>query len=90
MRYSFKTIFAFAVLAGICGLLFLGIGVVMYGRTGGKELAERLGVPRPAIIAHRGASYLAPEETGPAFLLDGSLSRSAVNHTFLSLYRRDK
>lgn len=61
--------FASAVLAGIVGLLFFGIGVVIYGRTGGKELAERLGVPRPAIIAHRGASYLAPEETAPAYLL---------------------
>jgi glycerophosphoryl diester phosphodiesterase len=69
MRYPFKTILASAVLAGILGLLFLGVGVVVYGRTGGKELAERLGVPRPAIIAHRGASYLAPEETGPAYLL---------------------
>ncbi|HXV81456.1 MAG TPA: glycerophosphodiester phosphodiesterase family protein [Candidatus Binatia bacterium] len=68
-RYSFKTILAFAVLAGILGLLFLGIGVVMYGRTGGKELAESLGVPRPAIVAHRGASYFAPEETAPAYLL---------------------
>ena len=69
MRYSFKTILASAVLAGILGLLFLGIGVVIYDRAGGKELAERLGVPRPAIIAHRGASYLAPEETRPAYLL---------------------
>jgi glycerophosphoryl diester phosphodiesterase len=69
MRYPFKTILASAVLAGILGSLFLGIGVVMYGRTGGKELAERLGVPRPAIIAHRGASYFAPEETAPAYLL---------------------
>jgi glycerophosphoryl diester phosphodiesterase len=69
MRYPFKSILASAVLAGILGLLFLGVGVVMYGRTGGKELAERLGVPRPAIIAHRGASYFAPEETAPAYLL---------------------
>jgi glycerophosphoryl diester phosphodiesterase len=68
-RYPFKTILAYAVLAGILGLLILGIGVVLYGRTGGKELAERLGVPRPAIIAHRGASYFAPEETAPAYLL---------------------
>ena len=65
----FKTTLASAVLAGVLGLLFLGIGVVIYGRTGGKELAEKLGVPRPAIIAHRGASYFAPEETDPAFLL---------------------
>ena len=69
MRYPFKTILAYAVLAGMLGSLFLGIGVVMYGRTGGKELAGRLGVPRPAIIAHRGASYFAPEETAPAYLL---------------------
>src|SRR5574342_777111 len=69
MRQPFKSILASAVLAGILGLLCLGIGVVMYGRTGGKELAEKLGVPRPAIIAHRGASYLAPEETGAAYLL---------------------
>ena len=70
MRYPFKTIIiASAVWLGILGLLFFGVGVVIYGRTGAKELAERLGVPRPAIIAHRGASYFAPEETAPAYLL---------------------
>jgi glycerophosphoryl diester phosphodiesterase len=69
MRYPFKTIIASAVWVGILGLLFLGIGVVLYGRSGAKELAERLGVPRPAIIAHRGASYFAPEESAPAYLL---------------------
>jgi glycerophosphoryl diester phosphodiesterase len=68
MRHPFKTL-ACAVLVGIFVSLFLGIGVVMYGRTGGKELAEKLGVPRPAIIAHRGASYHAPEETAPAYLI---------------------
>ena len=26
-------------------------------------------MPRPAVIAHRGASYLAPEETEPAYVL---------------------
>jgi glycerophosphoryl diester phosphodiesterase len=66
---SYRNILAGTVLTGILGLLFLGIGIVIYGRTAGKELAERLGVPRPAIIAHRGASYLAPEETAPAYLL---------------------
>ena len=69
MRYPFKAILTSAVLAGILGSLFLEIGAVMYGRTGGNDLAERLGVPRPAIIAHRGASYFAPEETGAAYLL---------------------
>lgn len=70
LRYRMtKNTLTSAVVAGIVGLLFLGIGIVIYGRTGGTELAERLGVPRPAIIAHRGASYFAPEETGPAYLL---------------------
>ncbi len=32
-------------------------------------IAQRLGVPYPAVVAHRGASYYAPEETEPAFLL---------------------
>jgi glycerophosphoryl diester phosphodiesterase len=66
------------------GLLLLGIGVVMYGRTGGTELAARLGVPRPAIIAHRGASYLAPEETAPAYLLARELG---VDYLELDLQR---
>jgi glycerophosphoryl diester phosphodiesterase len=69
MLYPFKTLLALAVLAGILVLLVLGIGVLMYGRSGGKELAETQGVPRPTIIAHRGASYHAPEETAPAYLL---------------------
>jgi glycerophosphoryl diester phosphodiesterase len=66
---ALKTILRSAVLAIILTLLFLGIGVVIYGRTGGKELAAKVGVPRPAIIAHRGTSYFAPEETSPAYLL---------------------
>lgn len=35
----------------------------------GKKLVRALGMTRPAVIAHRGASYLAPEETRPAYLL---------------------
>ena len=35
----------------------------------GEALVQALGIPRPAVIAHRGASYLAPEETRPAFLM---------------------
>ena len=35
----------------------------------GPELAEELGVPHPAVIAHRGASWDAPESTRPAFEL---------------------
>lgn len=34
-----------------------------------KELAEKYQIPYPAIMAHRGLSYYAPEETLPAYLL---------------------
>lgn len=34
-----------------------------------KELADKYQIPYPAIIAHRGISYYAPEETLPAYLL---------------------
>jgi glycerophosphoryl diester phosphodiesterase len=35
----------------------------------GKQLVGTLGIPHHAVVAHRGASYLAPEGTLPAFLL---------------------
>ncbi|WP_371919613.1 glycerophosphodiester phosphodiesterase [Pseudomonas sp. BBP2017] len=35
----------------------------------GLELAARQGIPYPAVIAHRGASFDAPESTAPAYLL---------------------
>ncbi|MBK4993334.1 glycerophosphodiester phosphodiesterase [Pseudomonas sp. S37] len=35
----------------------------------GQALATAHGIPHPAVIAHRGASYDAPESTTPAYLL---------------------
>lgn len=35
----------------------------------GQRISEAAGVPYPAVIAHRGASYDAPEATMPAYLL---------------------
>ena len=35
----------------------------------GRRIAASKGIPYPALIAHRGASYLAPEETRAAYLL---------------------
>lgn len=35
----------------------------------GKTLAAKAGVPWPAVIAHRGASFNAPEETVPSYTL---------------------
>ncbi|MFJ4155937.1 glycerophosphodiester phosphodiesterase [Pseudomonas sp. NPDC089752] len=37
--------------------------------TEGKSIAAAQSIPYPAVIAHRGASYDAPESTAPAYLL---------------------
>lgn len=58
--------------AGIVVLLGVGLLIVsglLSEPSRGKQLVQALALPRPAIIAHRGASYLAPEETRPAFLM---------------------
>jgi glycerophosphoryl diester phosphodiesterase len=69
MRYAFKTILATVVLTGVLASLILGTVVFLSAPSRGRHLAESLGIPHPAIIAHRGASYLAPEGTRPAYLL---------------------
>ena len=35
----------------------------------GQTLARQAGIPWPAVIAHRGASFDAPESTAPAYLV---------------------
>jgi glycerophosphoryl diester phosphodiesterase len=55
------------IAVAIFGLVVLTVLVGASAR--GKSITGSLGIPRPAVIAHRGASYLAPEETRPAFLL---------------------
>lgn len=52
-------------LAGLLPLLLAGL--VEAGQ--GRELAAAQGIPYPAVIAHRGASFDAPESTAPAYLL---------------------
>lgn len=44
-------------------------GTAVADEAPGKALSEKAGVPWPAVIAHRGASFDAPEETLPAFVL---------------------
>lgn len=44
-------------------------GLAMAADQPGKALAAKIGVPWPAVIAHRGASFNAPEETIPAYTL---------------------
>jgi len=59
------------VVAG--GIMLFGGGVVtlwfLAMPSNGQALAETAGIPRPAVIAHRGASYLAPEATHAAYLM---------------------
>jgi len=64
-----KIVVIAAAVAVILSLVTLGLGVFVGKPRLGRELAESLGVPHPAVIAHRGAAYDAPEETRPAFLL---------------------
>lgn len=47
----------------------LALGAALSAPSRGKRLAQALGIPRPAVIAHRGASFYAPESTRPAYLL---------------------
>lgn len=49
--------------------LVLSTGTALASEPAGKALSEKAGIPWPAVIAHRGASYDAPEETVPAYVL---------------------
>ncbi|MGH7165726.1 MAG: glycerophosphodiester phosphodiesterase family protein [Nitrospiraceae bacterium] len=69
MKTALHAIMVIAVSAGVLALLILGLAMVLSVPSQGKRLAQSLGVPHPVVFAHRGASYLAPEETRPAFLL---------------------
>jgi glycerophosphoryl diester phosphodiesterase len=56
-----------------CIILVPGVVVVgasvLGGKMKGREICLKKGIPYHAVIAHRGASYFAPEETAPAYLL---------------------
>jgi len=62
------------VVSALCILVFIGaaIGHVYFRqiRWPARHMeAASKAIPRPAVIAHRGASWYAPEETEPAYLL---------------------
>ncbi|MFJ3470044.1 glycerophosphodiester phosphodiesterase [Pseudomonas sp. NPDC090201] len=54
--------------AALAGAL-LSSGLAGAADAPGKALAAKIGVPWPAVIAHRGASFDAPEETVPSYTL---------------------
>jgi glycerophosphoryl diester phosphodiesterase len=59
-----KTVLATALTA-VMGMS----GSAMAANEPGKALAAKAGIPWPAVIAHRGASFNAPEETVPSYTL---------------------
>ncbi|RMN94095.1 Glycerophosphoryl diester phosphodiesterase [Pseudomonas cannabina] len=60
-----RTLLAAAVMSS----LMLSSGLASAAESPGKLLSEKYGLPWPAAIAHRGASFDAPEETIPAYTL---------------------
>lgn len=56
------------IFVGVLGALAV-LAQLVSPRSLGQPIAERLHVPYPAVIAHRGLSYWAPEETRAAYLL---------------------
>jgi len=57
-----------SVLAGsVLSTMLLASGSVLAAEAPGKALSAQIGLPWPAVIAHRGASFDAPEETIPAY-----------------------
>lgn len=63
----FVSVVSFWVLGALA--LIITIARFMSLRSAGEPIAERLHVRHPAVIAHRGLSYWAPEETRAAYLL---------------------
>lgn len=51
------------------GALLAAIAVITHRAGEGRSLAQRAGLPYIAVMAHRGLSELAPEETDPAYRL---------------------
>ncbi len=60
--YKVLIIIIFIVIGGILNMLYFLNKQI-------RHLSETNQIPYPAIMAHRGASYYAPEETLPAYLL---------------------
>ena len=64
-RWKLILVVAAILIAGVSCCVYVWDILLPY--RGMKNAARTM--PRPAVIAHRGASYLAPEETAPAYLL---------------------
>jgi len=69
----FKWIFVSLIILIVLSLLILGVPDM-----NGKKIAAQHGIIHPATVAHRGASYWAPETTRPAYLLAMAMSPDYV------------
>lgn len=65
-----KRVFA-AVIISIAAAVFIIVSVlwILNPESKREEICRKNGIPYRAVIAHRGASFNAPEETEPAYLL---------------------
>ncbi|RAU47334.1 MULTISPECIES: glycerophosphodiester phosphodiesterase [unclassified Pseudomonas] len=64
-----RSLLSSTALATTMAAVLLTSGAASAASDPGKALAAKAGIPWPAVIAHRGASFNAPEETLPAYTL---------------------
>ena len=69
MNWTAKILLTVLAGAVIVSAVLVIISWLLGSPSKGKALAQAAGLPHPVIIAHRGASYLAPEGTRPAYLM---------------------
>ena len=59
------------IFCSLAGLILVAVlsAYIMSPSSAGKEIAAKKGLPYHAVVAHRGASYYAPENTLPSFII---------------------
>ncbi len=65
----FKVIVVVCIVLIALLVLLIAVFRLMSSPGRGEEACREAGIPYPTVVAHRGASYMAPEETAPAFIL---------------------
>ena len=68
LTYTRRLVGGLALLALAAAVTFMVLGA-WSPRAAGRPIAARLHIPHPAVIAHRGLSFWAPEETRAAYVL---------------------
>jgi glycerophosphoryl diester phosphodiesterase len=68
-KFMISIIIVIAAVVGILFSILLSVLLFLNPASKSKEICRQHGIPYRAVIAHRGASFYAPEETVPAYLL---------------------